>query len=394
MSLYLDAAATDAARPEVLEAMWPYLTREFGNPSSRHHRGLSAARALTEARERVASIFGVRAGDIVFTSGGTEGNNLALRGITLGAADPAARVIRAETEHSSVLASAAALRRLHGVREAAVAVDSAGLITPEALAEALEPGATLVSIAYANNEFGSVQDIAALSALARESGARMHTDAVQAAGWLPLNMRELGVDSATVSGHKVGTPKGIGALYIRGRVPLEPLHYGGGQERGSRSGTQNVAGAVGLARALELAEAERVEASARLAVLREELISRILAEVPGSVLTGHRTRRLPAHASFLFEGTAGEAVLLELERSSILCSSGSACAAGSTEPSPALLALGVDPGLAQTAVRLSLPRSFGVADSERTVAAVRHAVETLRGAFPGRAARPAAGEGE
>ncbi len=354
MSLYLDNAATTPVRPEVLEAMAPYLTRVFGNPSSHHEVGEAAASALDDARRRVARIVGMRAGDVVFTSGGTESNNAAIKGLVLSSART--HLVTTAIEHESVLASADYLRRLHDVEVTHAPVDATGSLTPDALADALRENTALVSIGYANNEIGTIQDAAALAAVAHERGVPLHLDAVQAAGWLPLS--DTGADAVTIAGHKVGAPKGTGVLAVRGRLPFEPLLHGGGQERGRRSGTPDVAGAVAIATALELAEAERGEAAARVGALSAAFIARVLANVPGARLTGHPSHRLPGTASFVFPGTNGETVLLELERRGVVSSSGSACAAGSDEASHVLLAVGVDHDEARTAVRFTLPRSL------------------------------------
>lgn len=355
--LYLDNAATTPVRPEVLEAMMPYLTTWYGNPSSHHTVGEAAADALADARARVARVLGMRAGDVVFTSGGTEAANLAVKGIALGAwqANGRRHIVTTPIEHESILESAAYLERLHGFAVTKVPVDGVGRVTPDAAAAALRDDTALVSIGYANNEVGTIQDVAAIAATARERGVPMHIDAVQAAGWLPLDVRELGVDAISLAGHKLGAPKGTGLLGVRGRVPLEPLLHGGGQERGRRSGTEDVAGAVGLATALELAEAGRAEASARVTAIRDRFIARVLALVPSAELTGDPVHRLPGTASFTFAGTSGEAVLLELERRGVVSSSGSACAAGSDEPSHVLVAMGIAPAVAQTAVRFTFP---------------------------------------
>jgi len=376
--LYLDNAATTPVRPEVIEAMAPYLTRWFGNPSSHHTAGEAAKGALADARARVARVVGMRPGDVVFTSGGTESNNLAVKGIALGALPRGARhVITTPIEHESVLESADYLARLHGFDVTLLPVDAAGRVDPADLRGALRDDTALVSVGYANNEVGTVQDAAALAAIARERRVPFHLDAVQAAGWLPL--RGTGADALTIAGHKLGAPKGTGVLAVRGRIPLEPLLHGGGQERGRRSGTQDVAGAVGLATALELAEAEREAAAKAVAAIRDAFVAAVLAAVPTARLTGDPVRRLPGTASFTFEGTSGEAVLLELERRGVVSSSGSACAAGSDEPSHVLLAMGVDPATAQTAVRVTLSHAHrapldGVARAlAASVAAVRSA---------------------
>lgn len=355
--------------------MWPYLTGEFGNPSSHNALGFSAATALTDARRAVADFLGCKPSEMVFTSGGTEADNLAIKGIALG--NPRGRhLVISAIEHEAVRESADYLERLHGFDVTVVPVDSLGLVSPDALRAALRPDTTLVSIMYANNEIGTVQPIAELAAIAHAVGVPFHTDAVQAAGWLRLAVGDLGVDALSLSGHKLGAPKGAGALFVRGRVSLEPLVHGGGQERGIRSGTENVAGAVGLAAAVRLADSSRGE---RVALLRDALIAGVLGTVPDAVLTGHPSARLPGHASFCFPGTSGESVLLELEERGIVSSSGSACAAGSDEPSDVLLALGIAPEIAQTAVRFTFGAEVSEGDVSETIGAVREAVAAVRG---------------
>lgn len=381
--LYLDAAATTPVRRAALEAAWPYLTGEFGNPSSTHEPGLRAAAALTDARTRVASVLGCRASEVVFTGGGTEGDNLAIKGIALG--DPRGRhIVTAATEHEAVLESVDFLRRFHGFEVDFTPVDEHGLVTAEALLSVLRPDTTLVSLAYANNEIGTVQPIAELAQAAHGVGARFHTDAVQAAGRLPLEARRLGVDALSFSGHKVGAPKGSGALFLRGGMPVEPVLHGGGQERGRRSGTENVAFAVALATALEAAERERPHGEREPATAdsdRDAFISAVLARVPGSRLTGHPERRIPGHASFVIDGVNGETVLLELERRGVVASSGSACAAGRIEPSHVLTALGLPDDLAGTAVRFSWTHTAR-ADLDRAVDALVEAVTAVRRSVP------------
>ncbi|EAR25408.1 cysteine desulfurase [marine actinobacterium PHSC20C1] len=355
--IFLDSAATTPVRREVLEAMWPLLTGDFGNPSSHHELGESAKRALDGARKSVAAVIGCRASDVVFTSGGTESDNLAIKGLAL--AEPRGRhIVTSAIEHEAVLESVDYLRRIHGFEVTVLPVDSAGLVDVQQAREALRPDTTLCTIMYANNEVGVVQPIAAIAALCRELAIPMHTDAVQAAGWLPLNIAELGVDALSLSGHKLGAPKGIGVLIVKGRRGLEPVLHGGGQERGKRSGTENVAGAVGFAHALTLAESDRVDRAERTTQLRNEFVADVLTRVPQAIYTGPtdaaESRRLPNNASFCFPGTSGESLLLELGRAGIICSAGSACAVGSDEVSHVLSALGIDDAIAQTAVRFSL----------------------------------------
>ena len=302
---------------------------------------------------RVAHVLGMRTGDIIFTAGGTEANNLAVKGIVLATLAAGKRhLITSTIEHESILESASYLERFHGVSVTRIAVDAHGRVAPNAVTRALRDDTALVSLGHANNEIGTVQDVAAIAAAT--GNVPLHLDAVQSAGWLPLG--DLGADAISIAGHKLGAPPGTGALAVRGRVPLEPLLHGGGQERGRRSGTENVAGAVALATALELAEAEREIVAVQVGAATDQFIARVLAAVPHSTLTGDPVRRLPGTASFTFAGTSGEAVLLELERRGVISSSGSACAAGSDEPSHVLLACGVSPAVAQTSVRFTFGR--------------------------------------
>ncbi|MGV8896126.1 MAG: cysteine desulfurase family protein [Rhodoglobus sp.] len=370
--IYLDAAATSAVRGEVLEAMWPYLTGSFGNPSSHHELGESAALALTDARATVSALFGARPSEVIFTAGGTESDNLAVKGIAL--ANPRGRhIVTSAVEHEAVLESCDYLRRIHGFEISVVGVDRHGLVDPDEVAKLLRPDTTLVSIILANNEVGAVQPIREVADLAHSVGAVVHTDAVQAAGWIDL--KDLGADAISISGHKLGAPKGIGALYLRRRIPLEPVVHGGGQERGRRSGTENVAGAVGLATAVRLSELTRVGHAERVAALRDTFIADVVSAVPGATLTGPTEPRLPSNASFCFPGTSGESILLELGQRGVVCSAGSACAVGSDEPSHVLVAMGIPPEIAQTAVRFSMD---GTITAEQLQQVVRHLADASR----------------
>jgi cysteine desulfurase len=360
--IFLDSAATTPVRREVLEAMWPLLTGDFGNPSSHHELGESAKRALDGARRSVAAVIGCRASDVVFTSGGTESDNLAIKGLAL--AVPRGRhIVTSAIEHEAVLESVEYLRRFHDFEVTVLPVDSSGLVNLEQTRAALRPNTTLCTIMYANNEVGVVQPIAAIAELCREHTIPLHTDAVQAAGWLPLAINELGVDALSLSGHKLGAPKGVGVLIVRGRRALEPVIHGGGQERGKRSGTENVAGAVGFALALQLAESDRTARAARIASVRDAFVADVVSRVPEVIFTGpalvsggvaETANRLPNNASFCFPGTSGESLLLELGRAGIVCSAGSACAVGSDDASHVLIAMGIAPAVAETAVRFSL----------------------------------------
>lgn len=390
--LYLDHAATTPVRAEVREAMLPYLSERFGNPSSHHTVGEAAADALSEARRRVAAVLGVRAGDIVFTSGGTEANNLAIKGLALGAAAaraerdspadrrahaaiPAVHIVTTPIEHESVLASCEYLERFHDFTVTRLPVSSTGRVDPNDLAAAIRPDTALVTLGYANNEIGTIQDVSRIAEVCTAARTPLHLDAVQAAGWLPL--RSTGADALSIAGHKIGAAPGSGVLAVRGRLPLEPLLHGGGQERDRRSGTQNVAAAVGFAVALECAEAEREALAARVARRRDAFSARVLALVPQARVTGDPVHRLPGTASFTFAGVSGESVLLELERRGVVSSSGSACAAGSDEPSHVLLACGIAPEVAQTSVRFTLGHGPDL-DLEPVADAVADAVAAVR----------------
>lgn len=373
MTIYLDHAATTPVRREVLEAMWPWFTGSFGNPSSHHEVGEAAARGLAAARDSIAAALDCRPSEVVFTSGGTEANNLAIKGIAL-AAPRGRHIVTTAIEHEAVLASCDYLRRHHGFEITLVPLGDGGLVDPDDVAAALRPDTTIVTIMHANNEVGTVQPIRTIADVARAAGVPIHTDAVQSAPWLDVGLRTLGVDALSLSGHKLGAPKGIGVLAVRGSVPLEPVLHGGGQERGRRSGTENVAGAVGLAEAIRLTARLPADAVGRS---RDAIIDGVLGSVPGAILTGHRESRLPSHASFCFPGTSGEAVLLELERRGIVSSSGSACAAGSDEASHVLVALGIDDDTAKTAVRFTLDSSITEADARQVVVAVADAVAAV-----------------
>lgn len=364
-TVYLDAAASAPVRREVLEAMWPHLRASWANPSSVHEPGRGAERVLAEARSRIASRLGARASELILTSGGTESINAAVKGIAL-AAPRGRHVLISPIEHSAVSESAAWLGRL-GFEVETLRVDAEGLVPADALEAAIREDTTLVSIQYASNEVGTVQDIPALAAIAAQYGVSFHTDAVQAAGSQSLRVDQLGVSALSLAGHKLGTPKGIGVLWLRRRTPFEPLIHGGGQQRGRRAGTEDVAGAVGMAAALQLAAQDDHLA---LTTRRDAFIAAVEDRVPRARLTGHRIRRLPGHASFTIAGVGGESVLLDLERRGVVCSSGSACAAGSSEPSPTLMAMGYGAELAQSAVRFTFGASTTAQDLEQAVAAL------------------------
>lgn len=375
--IYLDHAATTPVHPQVLEAIWPFFSQQFGNASGRYPLAEQARSAVDWAHQTVATVLGARPGEIVFTSGGSESNNLALKGVALACRSRGDHLITTQIEHHAVLRACEYLERAHGFRVTYLPVDSTGLIDPVMLERALDERTVLVSVMLANNEIGTLQPLSEIAALTRPRGILLHTDAVQAAPTLPLDVNALGVDLLTLSAHKCYGPKGIGALYVRRGTPLDPLIHGGLQERGRRAGTENVAGMVGLATALQLVQQSH---PAALRTLRNQLIAGVLARVPGARLTGHPTARLDHHASFCFEGVEGEAVLVALADHGIACSSGAACAAGENDPSHVLTAIGLPAALAHTAVRFTLGLSTTEAQISRVVELLPELVAELRGA--------------
>ena len=376
--VYLDHAATTPVKPEALQAAWPWLTSEFGNPSSRHELGLRAADALANARIQVANWLGCQPGEIVFTSGASESNNLAIKGIALGLLAPQPErkhIISARTEHESVLQSLDYLERIHGFEIEYLAANRAGQLTAEAVAAAIRPNTALITLMTANNEIGTVHPIAEIAQVARQANVAFHTDAVQAAGWLDINVAQTQVSALSLSGHKIGAPKGVGIAYLSNRLQVEPLIHGGGQEHEMRSGTENVAWAVAFASALNALPntPDGIDiGSNRVADLRDALVAGVLENVKIAQLTGAPLDepRQPAIASFVFESINSETLLIELENEGVLCSSGSACAAGKDDPSHVLLALGYEPDLARTSVRLSLGRESTTAEVETALNAI------------------------
>jgi cysteine desulfurase len=364
--IYLDYASTTPVHPGVLQAMEPYLRGEFGNPSNLYALGRRAADACARARAQVAGALGCHTDEVVFTSGGSESDNLALKGVAL-ARSSKRHLVTTTIEHSAVLGAAGDLREHFGVDVTYVPVDGHGIVDPAAVAAAIRPDTFLVSVMLANNEIGTIQPVAEIARLARERGVPVHTDAVQAAGFLALNVEQLCVDLLSLSAHKFYAPKGVGVLYVRRDTPLVPLIHGGHQEGQRRAGTENLAGVVACGAALELVERHRPATSVRLAALRDRVIEGIEATVPGALLNGDRWQRLPNNANFCLGDVQGETVLVELERAGVYASSGSACHAGSQEPSHVLLAIGRSPELAHTALRLTLGAPTTEADIERVL---------------------------
>lgn len=378
--VYMDHSATTPVDPRVVEAMVPYWSKHFGNSESSHAFGRAAASALEQARQTVASVLGCRPSEVVFTGSGTEADNLALRGVAWAArkAGRGNHIVTTPVEHHAVGHTVEQLCSLCGFEVVRVAVDEYGRVDPDDIAAAIRSDTILVSVIMANNEVGTVQPMVRIGQVCRERGVVFHTDAVQAAGRLPLEPEDLNVDLLALSAHKFYGPKGIGVLYVRRGTTLTPPVTGGDHERGRRPGTVNVAGAVGLATALRLAEEERVAECARLRRLRDQLIEGVLARIPDSRLTGHPTQRLAHHASFAFRGVEGESVVLNLDLQGIAASSGAACAEGEPEPSSVLVAMGLPPDWSVGSLRLTLGRANGEADVARVLEVLPGIVERLR----------------
>jgi cysteine desulfurase len=351
--IYLDHAATTPVRAEVLEAMLPFFGARFGNPSSVHRWGREARVALDEARERVARCLGASPDELCFTSGGTEADNLAILGSFRALRATRRAVVSTPLEHKAVLAAVHQAAR-EGGEERLLEVDARGVVAADSFDRLVDGSVACASVMWVNNEVGVVQDVPAFATVARERGALFHTDAVQAFGKVPIDVREVPVDYLTLSGHKIGAPKGIGAMFIRRGAPLEPLMHGGSQDRGRRPGTENVALAVGLARAAELTLEERERECERLGRLRDELEAALLERIPDAMVHGRGAPRAPHILNISVPGTDSESLLMALDLKGVACSAGSACQSGSITPSHVLVAMGVSPALAAAAIRMSV----------------------------------------
>jgi len=377
---YLDHAATTPVRQEVLEAMLPYLTDQaFGNPSSAHRFGRAARAGIEQARRQIAQAVGAEPNQVIFTSGGTESDNLGIVGAALAARDRGLNMCAAVSaiEHKGVLAAAHAVCHLGG-REIILPVDAGGRVDLEALSAALAQCPGVVSVMWVNNEVGVVQPIREIAERCREAGVTFHTDAVQAFGKVPLSLQDLPCTLLTISGHKIGAPKGIGALIVRERKAVEAIIHGGGQQYGIRPGTENVAGAVGLGRAAQLAAAEQAEEAERLTRLRDRLAERLKAAVSEIVINGEGSARAPHVLNVSVPGADGEALLMHLDLAGVAVSSGSACSTGSVEPSHVLIAMGVPRELALAAIRFSLGRQSSEADIDRAAQVMPEVVAKVR----------------
>jgi cysteine desulfurase len=375
-TIYFDHAATTALDARVLDAMLPYFTTEYGNASSIYTLGRHAMQAIDSAREQVAGVLGCRPTEVTFTGCGSESDNLALKGVAYAAQKKGNHLITSTIEHHAVLHTCQYLERF-GFKTTYLPVDAYGRVDPDDVGRAITDQTVLVSIMYANNEIGTIEPVAEIGRICRARRVPFHIDAVQAGGALPLRVADLNADLLSLSAHKFYGPKGVGILYARQGVRLLPQLQGGSQERGRRAGTENVAGIVGAAAALSLAQEEQPRVTPRITALRDRLIAGILA-IPGSRLTGHPTERLPNNASFCFEGVEGESILLNLDLLGIAASTGSACTSGSVDPSHVLVALGLPPEWSHGSLRLTLGKENTDADVDVILSALPGIIEKLR----------------
>lgn len=381
--VYLDHSATSAVDPQVMEVMLPYFSSEYGNASSLHALGTDALEALNDARNKIAEVIKTRPEEIIFTSGGTESNNLALKGTAFAALtnkSPKTHIITSVIEHDCVLHSCKWLEKL-GFSVTYLPVDTYGLVSPEQLEDAITPQTLIISIMHANNEIGTVQDIKELGAIAHEHEVYFHTDAVQSVTKLPIDVKEMNVDMLSVSSHKIHGPKGVGCLHVKKGTKIDPVLHGGGHERGYRSGTENISGIVGFAEAMKLGEERRPAEMPRICQLRDMLIEGALA-IDHSWLNGHPTKRLPINANFCFQFIEGEALVLRLSMKGIFASTGSACSSKSLEPSHVLQAIGLSPEDAHSSLRLTLGIENTKEDIVYTLDVLPQIVEALRKISP------------
>ncbi|MBN1289669.1 MAG: IscS subfamily cysteine desulfurase [Actinobacteria bacterium] len=375
--IYLDHAATTPPLPEVRSAMDPFLGERFGNPSALYGKGREARAAIEESRGKVASLISALPGELFFTSGGSESDNFALWGTLIANSEKGNHIVTTAIEHHAVLETAEFLEK-QGYDATVVGVDEHGMVDPGEVRKALRPDTVVVSVMHANNEMGTIQPIHEIASVCGESGVYLHTDAVQTVGNIPVNVEQLGIDLLSLSGHKLYGPKGVGAVFIRKGTNISSLAHGGAQERRMRAGTENVPGIVGLGVAAEYAGREMAEKNERISGLRDYLIDGVLCSVNNSALNGHRTQRLPNNASFTFAGVEGEAVCLHLDALGICASTGSACDTESLMPSHVLLAMGVDPRIAQSSVRFTLGRGTTRDDVNYVIEKLPPIIERLR----------------
>jgi cysteine desulfurase len=381
-SVYLDHNATTPVRAEVVEAMLPMFREDFGNPSSAHACGGGPRQRREEARARVAALLGCCPVEVVFTSGGTESDNHAIKGAAFALREKGTHIVTSKVEHHAVLHTCRWLERRLGFTVTYVGVDADGRVDPAAVAAAITPQTILVSIMAANNESGTVNPIAAIGRACRERGVLFHTDAVQAVGKIPLDVKVAGVDFLSLSGHKIYGPKGVGALYIREGVTIDPLIHGGGHEIGRRAGTEHTSGIVGLGKAAELARLELAAEARQLTALRDDLWARIREQIPEVRLNGHPTERLPNTLNVSFPRIEAESALMLLDREGIAVSTGSACSSEDQEASHVLTAMGRTALEARGAIRFSLGRDNTPADIDRLMATLPGIIGKLRAMSP------------
>ena len=379
--IYLDNAATTKTRPEVVEAMLPYFTEKFGNPSSVYGFASQNKEAVTEAREQIAKALNAPTQDIYFTAGGSEADNWALKAAVEAYKDKGNHIITTKIEHHAILHTCEYLEK-NGCEVTYLDVDENGVVNLEQLKKSIKPTTVLISVMYANNEIGTLQPIKEIGQIAKENGVLFHTDAVQAFGQLPIDVEAENIDMLSASGHKLNGPKGIGFLYIRKGLKLRSLIHGGGQERKRRAGTENVPGIVGFGKAVELAMAGMEEKIKKETELRDYMIERVLAEIPYVRLNGHRTLRLPNNANFSFQFIEGESLLIMLDMKGICASSGSACTSGSLDPSHVLLAIGLPHEIAHGSLRLTLSEETTKEEIDFTIEQLKAIVANLRNMSP------------
>ncbi len=379
--IYLDNAATTKTRPEVVEAMLPYFTEKFGNPSSVYEFASQNKSAVDGARETIGKSLGAKAQDIYFTAGGSESDNWALKATAEAYKDKGNHIITSKIEHHAILHTCEYLEK-NGFEVTYVDVDENGIIKLDQLKNAIRPTTILISIMFANNEIGSIQPVKEIGAIAKEHGILFHTDAVQAYGQVPINVDEMNIDMLSASAHKLNGPKGIGFLYIRKGLKLRSFVHGGGQERRRRAGTENVPGIIGFGKAAEIAMATLEERMAYETKLRDLLIDRVLREVPYTRLNGDRKKRLPNNANFSFQFIEGESLLIMLDMQDICASSGSACTSGSLDPSHVLLAIGLPHEIAHGSLRLTLSHETTEEEIKYTVEKIKEIVGKLRSMSP------------
>ena len=379
--VYLDNSATTAVDPRVIEAMMPYFGERYGNASSLHSFGHEALEAVSTGRKQVATFLGATPKEVYFTAGGTESDNMALQGVAFARKEEGNHIITSSIEHPAVLETCAFLETV-GFEVTYLPVDTTGSVLPSTLEAAMTERTTLVSIMHANNEIGTTQDIRDLARVAHDHGALFHTDAVQSAGKLPLDVESLGVDLLSLSGHKIHGPKGIGALYVREGTPIRPVVYGGGHERGLRSSTENVPGIVGVGMACELAHTYLDVDISLMNQMRDALIEGISDTIPQAVLNGHPTERLCNNVNMSFAGVEGEALILSLDRAGIAASTGSACSSKTSKASHVLLAIGLDQALALGSLRLTLSRMNTMEDIAYTIEKLPAMVARFRAMSP------------